>query len=822
MLQSILVVTPSKSEATYLLQGLGSYRVVITHSAKEAFFQLDTRRSFSIVIIDLDLEQKQWVALLRLIRSDSRFLHLHLILLSRAEEEQKEISALRLGATDYFRRPYTHHTLQTRITMHLESMEQHRLEERIRTQDVLFNAIFWQAPIGITISERRQGGEGIDELYNVNPVFEKFTGRSKEELLKLGWSKITHPEDLKREMIYFNKLKEGKITSYEIQKRYVRPDGSIVWAHVTVAPIKVSDQNISHICLIQDITERKELEKSLAESERSKAVLLGHLPGMAYRCKYEQQWTMEFVSEGCYELTGYRPGDLINNRLLSYNSLIATEYRQMVWEHWTTQLQHHHTAKLEYEIITKDAQRKWVLEMGQGTYDEKGKVSALEGIVFDITDTKKAQQQLVYHLEHDIITDLPNYRSLEKYLQGCLTSSLDQRALVSVNLSMTHMLSLRHGLHYSQSIIRKVASLLASLATDKALLFSSFENRFAFCLTNYGTTEQLEAFCQQIIKTIGTTLSLEMIEWGLGVLEFGQQKKQTVEQLLRNLLIASEQSIESYEKEPFICFFDDSMRKRVDRQESISQEFSQIAKGIDTDRLFVQYQPILEAKTQTIACFEALARFKSPSLGLISPLEFIPILEKSKLIIPIGEMIIQQALNFVHKIDALGFTSVCVSINISAIQLLETTFVPSLHRLIKESGIDARRVIVEITETGMASSFPKVNEILGRIKDIGVRIALDDFGTGYSSFARVRELKINFLKIDKLFIDKLLVLKPEESITKDIISMAHSLGHLVVAEGVEEVAQKEYLLNYQCDMMQGYLFSKPVDEDQALRLLHTQ
>jgi EAL domain-containing protein (putative c-di-GMP-specific phosphodiesterase class I) len=139
--------------------------------------------------------------------------------------------------------------------------------------------------------------------------------------------------------------------------------------------------------------------------------------------------------------------------------------------------------------------------------------------------------------------------------------------------------------------------------------------------------------------------------------------------------------------------------------------------------------------------------------------------------------------------------------------------------MIDEKQVNPENIGLEITETVFASNYQEINSILGELKDLGIKIAIDDFGTGYSSLARERELNITCIKIDKYFINKLMLLKDEEAITGDIIAMAHKLGHSVIAEGVEHERQRQYLLKYGCDRIQGYLISKPLSESAALDLL---
>ncbi len=265
-----------------------------------------------------------------------------------------------------------------------------------------------------------------------------------------------------------------------------------------------------------------------------------------------------------------------------------------------------------------------------------------------------------------------------------------------------------------------------------------------------------------------------------------------------------------------MCFYDKELEERIFRREIIQQELSQIAMGTGKDRLFLQYQPILDLHENRICGFEALARYRSDELGLVSPLEFIPIIEKTKHIIPIGSIIAEKACAFVNKLRSRGQETLSVAINVSVIQLLSRGFVEQFLGTIAEMQVDPEHIIIELTESAFSSNFAEINRILGQLRDQGIKSCIDDFGTGYSSLSRERELSVNCLKIDKSFIDKVMLIRSEETITSDIISMGHKLGHSVVAEGVEHEEQLAYLRSHGCDKVQGYLISKPLDEQAAL------
>lgn len=776
-----------------------------------------------LVILDLNTPDADEFQILSALKSDERYKNLRTIILNNYDELDNEIKGFIPDAIEYIRKPVHMDSLKTRVEMHIELLRMQRhFEHRMLEQGLTFDAIFKQAPIGIAISSSSDPFYTRNpELLIVNPVYKQIIGRTKEELNKLGWAKITHPDDLEEDIKNFRRLQSGEVSSYAMEKRYIRPDGSIVWVDMLVASITLSDKHKnSHICLIQDITERKTLEKVLLESERSKSVLLANLPGMAYRCNYDSNWTMQFVSDGCFQLTGYNPESLLFNKEICFNDLIVPEYQKPLWSEWERILVSRLPFKYEYEIETARGERKWVLEMGQGVYNEQGDIEALEGIIFDISDRKEIENNLRYNNEHDLWTGLYNRRYLENLLdRDAKIEGYSKRAVIGINLSSVHRLSLVYGFSYSQELIKKAVTALNELCTERCQLFHTYENQFVFYMKDYTDKNELSVFCQNVVNSLEPVFVAGRIGVGIGIVEIDEEQKHEIEQLFKNLLIATEKALNIFGEDVSFCFFDRDMEAQIIREEDIKHELEMIGTDDNNGGLFLQFQPILDIKSNKIAAFEALARIKSDKLGLISPLEFIPIAEKTKLIIPVGQKVILQAFNFINKLKDNGYEGICVSINISAIQLHDRDFNENLFNMIKDMRINPSNISLEITESIFADNYQEINRILGELKDFGILIAIDDFGTGYSSLARERELNVGSIKIDKSFVDKLVFLKDEEAITGDIISMAHKLGHCVVAEGVENEKQLQYLKENGCDKIQGYLISRPLDEEAAIEFL---
>jgi len=235
----------------------------------------------------------------------------------------------------------------------------------------------------------------------LSPSAEKLTGYTVEELMAHPLD-VTMPERLRGELITrindrASRLRAGTLSSdtfFTSEIPFTHKDGSIVFTElVTSYWLNNRTGKIEMHAVARDITERKQAELELKESQRRYAALLANLPGMAYRCRNDRTWTMEFVSQGCVELTGYQPEDLIHNKTLSFNDVICPSYRTHLWETWQEILREHRTFEAEYEITTQTGQTKWVWEQGAGVYDEKGNLLSLEGFITDITKRKKAEAE---------------------------------------------------------------------------------------------------------------------------------------------------------------------------------------------------------------------------------------------------------------------------------------------------------------------------------------------------------------------------------------------------------------------------------------------
>ena len=695
-------------------------------------------------------------------------------------------------------------------------------QAKLKENETLFRAIFEQATIGISIghNDKYYLLDGTNEP-SINPMFERITGRTREEFASISWMDVTYPEDLEKDLGKFKQLQEGLIDTYEMEKRYIKPDGSLTWINMMVSRLKLEgSSDFYHLCLATDINREKEIQQELYQSENNKSNFLENLPGMAYRCNYDREWTMRYVSRGCIDLTGYQPESILDNYELSYNDLILPHYRDYIWEKCSQVLRDKSQLREEYEIRTASGEIKWVYEQGHPVYDSNGKVQALEGIIIDITMRKEQELKLKYMNEHNSLSGLYNRRYFETVMEAENSSfNAVNKALILVNIRKFNKINLTYGYYQGERLIQAMADMLKEICKEDYELFHISTDRFVILVKDYQESANLSALCENILQKAQNIQVVSNFQINMGILEITDMTM-SVENILKFASIAAENAIKSQSLD--YCFFSHEMEKSVLYKEIIKEELTELSISDQDSNLFLAYQPIVDLRTNKIYGFEALARFYSDRLGAVSPNVFIPIAEEEGLIVPLGNKIIRQALRFLKQLEEQGLTGITLSFNVSAVQLLREDFVEGLDGYIKEAAVNPNNLNIELTETVFSNDYDELNRILDQVSGRGIKVSIDDFGTGYSSLARERELNINCLKIDKYFIDKLLSLDGKEAIVGDIISMAHKLGQEVVAEGVEYESQKQYLTEHHCDYMQGYLFSKPVSMEKAIELLlHT-
>ena len=235
-----------------------------------------------------------------------------------------------------------------------------------------------------------------------------------------------------------------------------------------------------------------------------------------------------------------------------------------------------------------------------------------------------------------------------------------------------------------------------------------------------------------------------------------------------------------------------------------------LRKGLIQNEFALFFQPQYDVKTGKILSAEALIRWFHPTRGMVSPMRFIPIAEDTGLIIPLGDWILREALRHIKLWDEMGLPKISVAVNLSAIQFQQEDLVGSIERMLNESGVTSDRLELELTESVVMQDARKADNILSRLSRLGIKLAIDDFGTGYSSLSYLKRFDVDRLKIDQSFVRDMTNNYDDAEIARAIINLGHTLGLEIVSEGVETKEQLELLKQQGCDVIQGYLISRPM------------
>ncbi|MGI6641045.1 MAG: putative bifunctional diguanylate cyclase/phosphodiesterase [Limnochordia bacterium] len=445
----------------------------------------------------------------------------------------------------------------------------------------------------------------------------------------------------------------------------------------------------------------------------------------------------------------------------------------------------------------------------------------LVGFLYVMVTNYQYNKKLAALAYHESLTGLPN----KAYLEHMLETRLEDAPGGKHAVLMTHCLNLSvinsvYGFDAGDRVVRELVRRLESFVNDRCILFHFATNRFVLFVKGYKGPDNLTALVKRMHSALEEPLDSLGVSTGIlaktGIVELNREHSDPAEvftQALVALQYAEESDLESY------AFFDGEMAERLRRQETIATEMRDFLLHNNTDAMYLVYQPKVDPKFQRILGFEALARMNSPSLGAVSPEEFIKIAERQDMIIPLGYWVLETACLFIRDLIAAGHSDIHVAVNISGIQLLHERFIDQVREILAKTGIREHNVQLEITESVLIEGFSHVYNTLNSLRDAGIKIAIDDFGTGYSSLARMESLPVDSIKIDKSFVDSILAHEGRHPILRDLISMAHNLGLEVVAEGVEHELQRRYLLEWGCDILQGYLFGKPLPKQGAVAKL---
>jgi diguanylate cyclase (GGDEF)-like protein/PAS domain S-box-containing protein len=458
----------------------------------------------------------------------------------------------------------------------------------------------------------------------------------------------------------------------------------------------------------------------------------------------------------------------------------------------------------ELEVNAANGKRRW-LQISLRTMHQDGGFAHFEGTAEDITERKISEQRMRMLAYYDVVTGLPNRSLFEERLNEALSAARWRSrrvALMRVELGRFKMINDSLGRSYGDRLLKEIAERIQITVGEEAALSRVGGAEFAVILQDVKDTVDVERTAAQVIEAVGgefsflgNTLNLSC---NVGVSMFpvdGWEGQMLLERADVAMFTAKEMGANSFQ------FFTEKMNDQI--RDRLRLE-NGLRLALERNELFLVYQAQVDTRTGQVAGLEALLRWTHPEKGLVPPAEFIGIAESSGLILPIGEWVLRTACAQARRWQDAGLRAVPVAVNVSAIQFRQQGFCSLVQRVLDETGLDPKYLELELTEGLLLTNVDVMEEVMKELRAMGVMITIDDFGTGYSSLGYLRQFKVNRLKIDRSFVRDVSCNADDAAITTAIINMAKALNLDVLAEGVENVEQLNFLREQNCYAIQGY------------------
>ncbi|MEJ2404164.1 MAG: EAL domain-containing protein [Candidatus Thiodiazotropha sp.] len=687
--------------------------------------------------------------------------------------------------------------------------ERKRAENTLKESDEFRQRVFESSSVPIVVMD-----SDSQKFIDCNPAAVSIYGfKSRDETLgktPLDVSTPTQYNGMASEEaanIHISNALNGATAIFEW--RHQRPNGEVWDAEVRLISFVSKNRRLLQF-ILHDISEQKRAAEQIrtlsqAVEQSPASVMITDING-----------NIEYVNSTFEKITGYLLEEVVgrNPNILKSNTTPPSRYRDLwqaisVGKPW----------RGEFQNRKKNGEMFWELAHIAPVFSDSGEILHYLAVKEDITLSKKQEQRILHQAHYDALTDLPNrFLSLDRLSQLINEAQRQQEKIAVLFVDLDDFKKINDSLGHD---IGDKLLVQAAIRLRDSLRMGDTVGRLGgdeFIILLGGLQEAMEArpiitgLLEEFREPFRVGKQELIVTASIGVSIFPNDGDNPSE-LLRNadsaMYHSKEQGRNTY------AFFTDAMNREVSRQLALEQ---QLHGALNRGEFRIQYQPMINIADKAVIGAEALLRWNNPALGEIAPDEFIPIAERTGLIVPIGRLVTEEALSQLRKWQNRQ-PDFKIAINLSPRQFRDPGLVQFISRTMQQSAIGANALELEITEGVLMSGHAYIDNSLEALSKLGIDIAMDDFGTGYSSLSYLRRYPFNILKIDRSFISDITTDPADRELISATIAMAHSLGLTVTAEGVETEEQFAFLYSQNCDHAQGYLFSPPISAAEITLML---
>ena len=565
--------------------------------------------------------------------------------------------------------------------------------------------------------------------------------------------------------------------------------------------------------LAQEVAQRERVSQALRENERQLRAILDAEPECVKVVDGDGK-LLQINAAGIALLEVDNADGLLGRSVLHF---VVPEHRDAFCALSETVLDGH-PASLEFEVIGAKGTRRWLDTRALPLADPRTGAATVLAITRDISEQRRQRAHIDFLSHYDRLTGLPNRTlALDRLQQAMVEAERRARhvALLLLDIDRFKLINDSLGHAVGDEVLRALAHRLQETLREGDTVARLSGDEFALVLNDMASPADAALVANKVFATLNHPFQLEgreiFVSVSVGIAVFPDDSR-NAEELLRNADVAVYRAKDAG-RNAYQFYVPDMTRNASER---LSME-SAMRQALAREEFELHYQPLVDGASGEVRAFEALVRWRHPELGLLPPGRFIPLAEETGLIAPLTVWILRQACLQAYAWQRAGHDHIGMCVNMSAQTFLHQDVIGSVRAALSESGLTASALELELTESLLLH--PESRAALVALSALGVRLSIDDFGTGYSSLAYLKRFPIDTLKIDRSFVHDLARAEDDRAIVRAIITMAHTLGLRVVAEGVETQAQLDFLRAQDCDVLQGFYFSPPHAAEMAAKLL---
>lgn len=659
---------------------------------------------------------------------------------------------------------------------------------------ILMNA-FNTLEIAICIMDR----EGL--FVYVNDAYCRIYGYEKDEFLGQSFHLIIPPDEREKYWHEHNRFMMEE-SVYSGERMIEQKNGKNINVSVTVTKIQDEMNNYYQVVTLTDITEKIQAELDV------KKFMMAVGQTVDWVVITNKHGVIEYANDSVARITGYSIEEIIGKTPSIWKSY---KYNRDFYKNiWDTIL----SGKPYQNVIINRKKNGELFHLSQSISplkSEDGEILYFVSTGKDITENVVLEDKLYYLSHYDMITGLPNRTEFSRRITQAITNAeLDTRkvAVLIMDINKFIFINETFGTEIGDMVLRNIGNQLSKAVGKQNVVARIGGDEFGIILKDIKSSEDIFVYIDKIYKLIQQPVRVGeqeiVLSMSMGISIYPNDGKD-MKQLISKTEIALSQARRSETNK--YMFYGEHMNS--DAKNFLLME-NKLLKAIKNEEFIVFYQPYFNLRTHELEGIEALVRWEDKESGIISPGIFIPILEETGLIKEVGRQIIKIVCRQLRQWLDQGYEVVPVAINLSPVQFRSSTLLKDIMEAVEEYELNPNLIVFEITESTFMQDIAATYEVLREMKNAGFTISIDDFGTGYSSLSYLKKFPVDHLKIDLSFIRDITKDTDDKAIVNAIISMAHHLNLKTIAEGIEEEEQLRELFYLQCDIGQGYYWSRPV------------